>query len=67
MGEVAKREQAVGDTHLMEAIVEHSEDAIVGSTLEGIITSWNPAAVRMYGYSAKEIIGRSGSLLVLCL
>jgi len=61
---VAKREEVVRDAHLIEAIVEYSDDAIIGSTLDGIITSWNPAAVRMYGYSSKEIIGRSGSLLV---
>ena len=61
---MAKREEVVRDAHLIEAIVEYSDDAIIGSTLDGIITSWNPAAVRMYGYSSKEIIGTSGSLLV---
>lgn len=64
MHEVAKQEQAIKDAHLIAAIVEYSDDAIIGSTLSGIITSWNPAAVRMYGYSSQEIIGRSGSLLV---
>src|SRR5665811_1471975 len=47
----------------MAAIVEYSDDAIVGSTLEGIITSWNPAAERMYGYSSQKIVGRSIDLL----
>ena len=47
----------------MAAIVEYSDDAIVGSTLEGIITSWNPAAERMYGYSSEKIVGRSIDLL----
>jgi len=46
------------------AIVESSDDAIIGKTLEGIITSWNPAAERIYGYSASEMIGKSVSLLV---
>jgi PAS domain S-box-containing protein len=48
----------------MAAIVESSDDAIIGKTLDGIITSWNPAAERIYGYSAPEMLGKSISLLV---
>jgi PAS domain S-box-containing protein len=47
----------------MAAIVENSDDAIIGSTLERIITSWNPAAELMFGYSSEEIVGRSARLL----
>jgi len=61
---VAKQKRAVEDAQLIAAIVEYSDDAIIGSTLDFIITSWNPAAERMYGYSGKEIIGKSSSLLV---
>jgi PAS domain S-box-containing protein len=61
--DVAEEKQAVKDTHLIAAIVEYSDDAIIGSTLNGIITSWNPAAERIYGYSSAEIIGKSGRLL----
>ena len=43
----------------MAAMVESSDDAIIGETLEGVITSWNPAAARMLGYSSEEIIGKS--------
>jgi PAS domain S-box-containing protein len=60
---VTRQQQAVANAALVEAIVEYSDDAISASTLEGTITSWNPAAARMYGYSSKEIIGRSGSVL----
>ena len=44
---------------LMAAIVESSEDAIIGKTLAGIVTSWNPGAAKMFGYAANEIIGKS--------
>jgi PAS domain S-box-containing protein len=48
---------------LLGAIVEHSDDAIIGKTLDGIIRSWNPAAERMYGYSRDEVIGKSIDIL----
>jgi PAS domain S-box-containing protein len=45
------------------AIVTSSEDAIVGVNLDGMIASWNPAAERMFGYSAQEITGQPGPIL----
>ena len=46
------------------AIVESSEDAIIGKDLDGIITNWNPGAQRLYGYTVEEVLGRPISLLV---
>jgi PAS domain S-box-containing protein len=48
----------------LAAIVESSEDAILGKSLDGVITSWNAGAERLLGYSAAEIVGRSVMMLV---
>ena len=52
------------ETPLLAMIVESSDDAIIGKTLDGTIVSWNRGAERMYGYSAQEAIGSSISMLV---
>src|SRR2546425_2359057 len=48
----------------LAAIVESSEDVIVSKTLNGVITSWNPAAERMFGWTAAEAIGQPITLIV---
>jgi PAS domain S-box-containing protein len=47
----------------LAAIVESSDDAIIGTTLDGAIVSWNASARRMYGYSAREVTGSPMTLL----
>jgi PAS domain S-box-containing protein len=62
--DVTDQRQALENAQRMTAIVENSNDAIIGKTRDGIVTSWNPAAERMFGYSSEEIIGRSIDVLI---
>jgi PAS domain S-box-containing protein len=48
----------------LAATADSSDDAIIGKTLDGVITTWNKPAERMYGYPAEEMIGRSVSVLI---
>lgn len=59
------REQTATQARLrLAAIVESSDDAIIAKDINGIITDWNNGAVRLYGYSAVEVVGKPISLLL---
>jgi PAS domain S-box-containing protein len=58
-----RRKLEVADARLA-AIVENSDDGIVGKTLDGIVTTWNRGAERLFGYTAAEMIGQPISRLV---
>lgn len=48
----------------LSALIESADDAIVSKTLDGIITSWNKGAERMFGYTAEEVIGKSIKIII---
>jgi PAS domain S-box-containing protein len=62
--DVTEARRAIEARLRLAAIVESSEDAIIGKTLDGIVTAWNKGAERLYGYTAEEIIGKPLSVLV---
>jgi PAS domain S-box-containing protein len=62
--DITRRKQTEVDQLRLAAIVESSDDAIVSKTLNGIITSWNLAAERMFGYSSQEAVGRHITLII---
>jgi len=62
--DVSKRRGEEIAARQLAAIVESSDDAIIGKDVEGTIVTWNRGAERMYGYPAAEAVGRSSALLI---
>jgi PAS domain-containing protein len=62
--EIAKRKRMESASRHMAALVASSDDAIVSKDLNGVITTWNEGARRLFGYSAEEITGKPVLLLI---
>jgi PAS domain S-box-containing protein len=62
--DITERKRADQQRMHLAAIVDSSADAIIGKSLDGIVTSWNQGAVQTFGYSADEIIGRPISIIM---
>lgn len=63
-GVIAERKAAEQSLSFLASIVECTDDAVIGKTLDGTILSWNAGAERLYGYTAQEMIGRHVSILI---
>lgn len=62
--DITDSKSAAEASYFLASIVESSEDAIIGKTLNGVILSWNAAAERIYGYSSDEVKGQNIDILV---
>jgi PAS domain S-box-containing protein len=62
--DISERKKAEQQSVRLAALVDASDDAIMGKTLAGVITSWNQGAQRMFGYTEDEVLGRSVSVLI---
>ncbi len=61
--ERAARDMAETQRATLATVVEHSDDAIVGLTPEGVVTAWNQGAVKIFGYTAEEMLGQPATML----
>jgi diguanylate cyclase (GGDEF)-like protein/PAS domain S-box-containing protein len=62
--DITDRKKSEETVRRLASIVEFSEDAIIGKNMDGVITSWNRGAEKMYGYTGREVVGRNLSFLL---
>jgi PAS domain S-box-containing protein len=60
----AKRLREEFAPYWLSALIESADDAVISKTLEGVITSWNKGAERLFGYTAEEVIGKPVTILI---
>jgi PAS domain S-box-containing protein len=62
--DVTERKEAAARLADFKAIIDSSDDAIIGKTLDGVITSWNAGAEKLFGYAAAEAVGQTMQILI---
>ncbi len=62
--DITNRNKRLEEIKVLASIVESSDSAIIGTTLDGRITSWNKGAVKLYGYTKAEALGKSATMII---
>ena len=62
--DISNAKRAEAERERLAAIIENSRDAVIGIDMEGTITDWNPAAAQLFGYIARDVVGRDIAVLI---